>query len=444
MTVFVEDAVLRDAQQRAERLPLSAAEQRRWQEVAAYGAARDPDPNPERAAVLRELLGLPGADDQQVLAAAGRLLSDAVTGGGVVDQDQSAERATQLYALCRQWFEADVDAAAPLLELFTGHHRDPEGGPPEPDQELLSRLGEWLARKAGTGARLEDAAVIAGGFSRLMLDVRWTGGHGVVRIEQDGMFATEGRREASVMRILRGRGYPVPAILWEEPDPSVLGHPFFVMDFVEGRARTDEEGLDDVLRVLARLYGLGQAAVDEVAALDGLPAGCEPEQVIEAQLRHWHDVYSSAATYPIPLLERGFAWLRANLRPTGPSVVVHGDPGPGNALQDASGVAAVIDWELAHAGDAAEDWAYLALIRGRRLGSPQQWKDRIAATTGVAYDEATWRAWEAFNSVKGACVNLTALDVFRRTARPTPDLLAIGVAVHLRFLARAVELTAAQ
>jgi aminoglycoside phosphotransferase (APT) family kinase protein len=291
---------------------------------------------------------------------------------------------------------------------------------------------------------LEDVTVISGGFSRLMLDVHWTGGHGVVRIEQDGMFATEGRREASVMRILRARGYPVPAILWEEPDPGVLGHPFFVMEYVEGRARTDDEGLDDVLRTLARLYGLGQAAVDEVAALDGIPAGCEPERAIEAQLRHWHDVYLSAVTYPIPLLERGFAWLRANLRATGPSVIVHGDPGPGNALADAAGVAAVIDWELAHVGDAAEDWAYLALIRGRRLGSPQQWKDRIAATTGVTYDERTWRAWEAFNSVKGACVNLTALDVFRRTARPTPDLLAIGVAVHLRFLARAVELTAAQ
>ena len=38
-------------------------------------------------------------------------------------------------------------------------------------------------------------------------------------------------------------------------------------------------------------------------------------------------------------------------------------------------------------------------------------------------------------------MNLTALDVFRRSAAPTPDLLAIGVAVHLRFLARALELT---
>ena len=436
MTVFVDDTTLRDARDRAARLPLGPAEQQRWRDIAAYGAARRPDPNAERSAVLRELLSLPAADDRAVLDAGGRLLGAAVTG----DAGPTA-LATQVHALCLRWFDEDVKEAAPLLELFTGHHRAPEGGPPQADPELVSKLARWLARRAGAGARIENVAVISGGFSRLMLDVRWTGGHGVVRIEQDGMFATEGRREAAVMRILRARGYPVPAVSWEETDPGVLGHPFFVMEYVAGRAGTDDQGLDDMVRSLAQLHGLGKEAVDEVAALDGLPAGSEPDQAIDAQLRHWHDVYRSAVDYPIPLLERSFAWLRTNLRATAPSVIVHGDPGPGNALQNEDGVAAVIDWELAHAGDAAEDWAYLALIRGRRLASPQSWKARLAATVGVEYDEQTWQAWEAFNSVKGACVNLTALDVFRRTARPTPDLLAIGVAVHLRFLSRAVELT---
>jgi aminoglycoside phosphotransferase (APT) family kinase protein len=437
MTVFVEDAVLRDVQQRAARLPLSAEEQQRWQEVAGYGAARRPDPNPDRAAVLRDLLGVPGADDREVFEAAGRLLGDAVTGSA-----GQSELDEQVHALCLQWFDEDVKEAAPLLQLFTGHHRDPQGGPPQADPELVGGLADWLTQRAGTGTRLEDVSVISGGFSRLMLDARWTGGHGVVRIEQDGMFGTEGSREAAVMRILRAQGYPVPAILWEEPDPGVLGHPFFVMEYVDGRARTDDEGLDDMLRAMARLHGLGPMAVDGVAALDGLPPGSQPEQAISAQLRHWHDVYRSAAPYPIPLLERGFGWLRARLRATGPSVIVHGDPGPGNALQNETGVAAVIDWEFAHAGDAAEDWAYLALIRGRRLGTPEYWKARLASTVAVEYDEQTWLAWEAFNSVKGACVNLTALDVFRRTARPTPDLLAIGVAVHLRFLGQVVRLTA--
>jgi aminoglycoside phosphotransferase (APT) family kinase protein len=438
VTVFVDDTTLRDARDRASRLPLGPAEQQRWREVAAYGAARRPDPNPQRAAVLRDLLGLPAADDREALEAAGRLLGDAVTGDA-----GSAALARQVHALCLQWFDEDVKEAAPLLELFTGHHRDPEGGPPQADPELVGRLARWFTERSGPGARLNDVTVISGGFSRLMLDVRWTGGRGVVRIEQDGMFATEGRREAAAMRVLRAHGYPVPAVLWEESDPGVLGHPFFVMEHVAGRARTDDEGLDDMLRSLARLHNLGRQAADEIAALDGLAAGGEPELAISAQLRHWHDVYRSAVEYPIPLLERGFAWLRANLRATGPSVVVHGDPGPGNALQDSGGVAAVIDWEFAHAGDAAEDWAYLALIRGRRLGSPESWKVRLAAAVDVGFDEPTWQAWEAFNSVKGACVNLTALDVFRRTARPTPDLLAIGVAVHLRFLRRAVELTGA-
>jgi aminoglycoside phosphotransferase (APT) family kinase protein len=436
MTVFVDNATLRDARDRAARLPLRPVEQQRWQEVATYGASRRPDPNPDRAAALRSLLDMPGADDLQVFEAASRLLGDEVTGSTA-----TPDLAWQVHGLCRQWFDEDFEEAAPLLELFTGHHRDPEGGPPQADPDLVSKLAPWLARRAGAGARIEDVNVISGGFSRLMLDLRWTSGRGVVRIEQDGMFATEGRREAAAMRILRARGYPVPAILWEETDARVLGHPFFVMEHVAGQARTDDEGIDDMLRALARLHGLGPETVNQIGALDGLAAGASPEQAIDAQLRHWHGVYRSAVDYPIPLLERGFAWLRTNLRATGRPVVVHGDPGPGNALQDERGVAAVIDWELAHAGDAAEDWAYLALIRGRRLGSPQSWKARLAATVGVAYDEPTWRAWEAFNSVKGACVNLTALDVFRRAARPTPDVLAIAVGVHLRFLGRVIELT---
>jgi aminoglycoside phosphotransferase (APT) family kinase protein len=196
-----------------------------------------------------------------------------------------------------------------------------------------------------------------------------------------------------------------------------------------------------MLRSLADLHRLERGVVDEVAALDGVPAGSGAERAIEAQLEHWHQVYRAAMPTPIPLLEHGFAWLRQHLPPTGPTVIVHGDPGPGNALQNDQGVAAVIDWEFAHAGDAAEDWAYLALIRGRKLAGPAEWKERIAATVGVRFDEPTWLAWEVYNNVKGACVNLTALDVFRRSARPNPDLLAIGVAVHLRFLRRVIELT---
>lgn len=433
MTAFVDEATVRAAHDRAARLPLGPVDTKRWERLIECAAARPVDPTSERAAALRSLLDAPEATDAEIMAEAADLLARQLA-------TPVEPRAEQVLAMCLEWFRADVAAAAPLLELFTGHHKDPEGGPPVLDPELERRLGVWLGNRVGPDIRIESASVLSGGFSRLMVDLRWTGGRGVVRIEQDGMFATEGVREVAAMRAVRAAGYPAPAVLWEERDPTALGAPFFVMEHVDGAARTDDAGIDDMLRALVALHRLDRRAVRTIAALDGVAPDFGPDAAIEAQLRHWHDVYRAAVPCPIPLLERAFAWLRRNLRPTGPSVVVHGDPGPGNALQNEHGVAAVIDWEFTHAGDAAEDWAYLALIRGRRLAGPADWKARLAATVGVSYDEATWLAWEVYNNVKGACVNLTALDVFRRAARPNPDLLAIGIAVHLRFLARAVEL----
>ncbi|GAB2485847.1 phosphotransferase family protein [Jatrophihabitans fulvus] len=386
MTAFLGRDEIRDAYERAQAHDLTPVERRRWQLVLEHADARPK-----------------------------------IGGSG------------------RDRLAAEVAAAAPLLELFTGHHRDPEGGPPPLDPELVERLRVWFATRSLT---LRQVSVIAGGFSRLMLDARWDdadggSGHGVVRVEQGGLFATDGAREVAVMRAVAAHGYPVPEVLWQEPDPGALGQPFFVMSFVAGAARTDADGVDDVVRSLAALHALD--AADELAALDGL-AGRPPEALLAGQLDRWHAVYREALADELPVLEECFEWLQARLHPTGPSVAVHGDPGPGNVLQDARGVTAVIDWEFAHAGDPAEDWAYLALIRGRRIAGPDEWKQRLRRVVDIGYDEATWRAWETYNQVKGACVNLTALEVFRTSPNPTPDLLAIGTAVHLRFLARAVEL----
>jgi aminoglycoside phosphotransferase (APT) family kinase protein len=436
VTAFVDVATVRAARDRAAQLPLAATEQERWDRTVAYATAHAVDPSAERARELAGLLGIGDAPVADVFGAAGRVLAGELTG-------TPGEHADDVRRRCVEWFDADVQAAAPLLELFTGHHQDPAGGPPRVDPELLRRLGTWLGTKLGRAVEIEQARMISGGFSRLMLDVEWTGGRGVVRIEQYGMFGTEGGREVAAMTALREAGYPVPAVLWAEDDSAVLGNPFFVMEFVDGAARTDDAGVEDMLRSVAELHRLDGAVVDRVAALDGVAAGAEAELVIDAQLQHWRELYLAAVGCPIPLLERGFAWLAQHLRPTGPPVVVHGDPGPGNALQHDGGVAAVIDWEFAHAGDAAEDWAYL-LIRGRRLASPTEWKARIAATVGVGFSDDQWLAWEVYNNVKGACVNLTALGVFARTPQPNPDLLAIGIAVHLRFLSRVVDLTGAR
>ena len=121
----------------------------------------------------------------------------------------------------------------------------------------------------------------------------------------------------------------------------------------------------------------------------------------------------------------------------------HRDAGPGNALFDPDRGLTTIDWEFAHVGDAAEDWAYLALIRGRRIMDGDAWKTRLADVAGVSYSTEQWRAWLANNHLRGACVNLSARSVFERGPRRTADQLAIGVAVHLRFLTQLAEITCA-
>ena len=60
------------------------------------------------------------------------------------------------------------------------------------------------------------------------------------------------------------------------------------------------------------------------------------------------------------VLESGFAWLRSNAALLDDRVsIVHGDCNLRNVLVDNGRVSALLDWELAHAGHAAEDLAYI-------------------------------------------------------------------------------------
>src|SRR5437870_7756662 len=55
-----------------------------------------------------------------------------------------------------------------------------------------------------------------------------------VYLKPDAMFQSRVMRELS-----RHPGVPVPTVLFDEPDPAILGSPFFVMKHVEGRIPAD-------------------------------------------------------------------------------------------------------------------------------------------------------------------------------------------------------------
>ena len=336
------------------------------------------------------------------------------------------------------WLAVDVAAAAPLMGAFTSHDTSIEHQAVSVAEVERGHLARWLAEQAGEPVEVIDATVIGGGFSRRMwratirqadVDRRV-----IVRIEQGGMFGTDSVTEVRSMRALREAGFSVPAVEAVEETGRILGEPFFVMEEVPGVVRLDDQGLDDIIRSVVELHRVPVSVMDA--------SGRSPEQVVSDNIEGWRRMYRRHAP-ELPLVEHGADWLHEHLRPTGPSVIVHGDAGPGNALFDEDRGLTTIDWEFAHVGDAAEDWAYLALIRGRRIMDGAAWKARLREVAGIEYSDDQWRMWLAYNHFRGACVNLSARSVFERGPRRTVDQLAIGVAVHLRFLSQLTDITCA-
>lgn len=426
MSVRIADQELAEAIARAHAAAdIAHGDVSQWAGIEKYAATRGADPTPARAEAIIELLGLPAGTS-------GDVAYEAAAQAMLADFGPSPLR-DQLVA----WSREDFTVAEPLLAVFTGHGTDVEHPVIDVPPEELVNLAAWLSTEHGAPVEILRAEIIGGGFSRRMwrttVSIDGSQRNVIVRIEQGGMFGTETMTEVAAMRGLLEAGYRVPAIAHVEPTGSVLGEPFFVMEEVRGEVRLDDAGLDDIIRSVADLHTVPVSAIDD--------SGRSAEQVISNNIDGWLALYRTHAPMPIPLIEQGAAWLRANLQPTGPSVIVHGDAGPGNALFDAEDGLTVLDWEFAHVGDAAEDWAYLALIRGRRTMSAGDWKARLTETIGLEYTDLQWRNWLAYNHFRGACVNLTALTVFTEGSHRTADQLAIGIAVHLRFLGQLLDIT---
>lgn len=306
---------------------------------------------------------------------------------------------------------------------------------------MREALTSWIAEQLDDGSDLVDIHRIATGHSRAMWYVEFGGGQRfVARVEQGGVFGTSGAEEFAMMDAARALGCPVARVRWNEPTAAVIGQPFFVMDFVDSVSVGREDRsmsaaiADEFVATLHRLHGG-----------DWRAAGLDPDSGVNAnvqQIERWYRTYRKASSRCVPLLEEAKAWLIQRAPECAKPGIVHGDPGPGNFLHDGSRIVALTDWEFAHIGDPIEDWAYLISMRGSRTMAVDEWRHLIGRHTGVTIDDDLLRYWTAFNLFKGACANLTCLDVFTGANR-APNMAIIGTALQQSFLRRLVDLVGA-
>jgi aminoglycoside phosphotransferase (APT) family kinase protein len=174
-------------------------------------------------------------------------------------------------------------------------------------------------------------------------------------------------REARLQIALAEAGVRVPRVLAVCEDESVLGVPFYVMEYLEGTVVTDRvpPGLDSPEE--RRLLGLELVdALAELHAVDlastGLAGFGRATGYLERQVRRFTGLWEANATRELPAVTELGAWLDAQRPESGEATVVHGDYRLGNllvSLDAPARVVAILDWELATIGDPLADLGYL-------------------------------------------------------------------------------------
>jgi aminoglycoside phosphotransferase (APT) family kinase protein len=172
-------------------------------------------------------------------------------------------------------------------------------------------------------------------------------------------------REYRIIDALGPTPVPVPEAYASCADDSVIGAPFYVMEFVDGivlndvrsAQRLDESARHRVnLSVVDAQVALHAVDVDDV----GLGDLARRDDYIGRQLRRWYRQYEAQQTDDLPGITRMYELLTAKMPEQRESTIVHGDLRSGNCVIDENGeVRAVLDWELCTLGDPLADIGYL-------------------------------------------------------------------------------------
>ncbi|MEV0431705.1 phosphotransferase family protein [Nocardia sp. NPDC050413] len=244
----------------------------------------------------------------------------------------------------------------------------------------LGRLSTWLRGQLPEAGPALSGSLIAGGKSNLTYAVTDGTSRWIVRRPPLGhVLATahDMAREYRVMAALQHTDVPVPTMYALCQDDTVLGAPFYVMEYVEGTpyrtaAELRELGPErtraistDLIDTLAVLHAVDPAAV-------GLADFGRPEGFLERQVRRWKKQLDASHTRDLPLAEELHTLLAADVPAESAVGIVHGDYRLDNVLTDPRDrLAAVVDWEMATLGDPLTDLA-LMVVYGRlaaRAGS---------------------------------------------------------------------------
>jgi len=292
----------------------------------------------------------------------------------------------------------------------------------------LSGLKRFLdERKLGDTANLRSENISFGHSNEVHL-IHFGGNSWALRRPPRGPLlptAHDMMREYRVLKALQNTPVPVPRMYASCDDPSYIGAPFYLMEYMRGEVvRADN---NNFVKTVELRRSVSRQMVEVLAALqsvDWRAAGLEgfgrSEGYLERQLNRWSDQLERTIphTRPLPVMEQVKEWLRAHLPESPAPTIVHGDYKLDNLMFDpkTARAIAVLDWEMAVLGPREMDaaWIIFAHMVFQELaglaslpGLPGVLReDDVRATykrlTGVELGDLQW--FYAYSGLMWACV----------------------------------------
>jgi aminoglycoside phosphotransferase (APT) family kinase protein len=271
--------------------------------------------------------------------------------------------------------------------------------------------------------------------------------------------------EWRAMEALVASPVPVPPLLFHEPEPAVLGRPFYVMGHVDGRVPPMAPSYH-VAGFMAEELGAAQRAelwFDGLAALSTLHAvdchrgfdflrrprrGARGFDQYLDWVRDWYVWMRGGREYPI--VEAALGHLFANKPRDAPDCVLWGDARIGNVIfGDGNRVGALLDWEMAALGPGEVDLAWWVVMdhllsEGLELPRLAGLPDRSESI--AFYERARGRPvehveyYEVFAALRFALVLIRATERYRSVGLVAPDTTFASNSPPMRLLAQQLGL----
>lgn len=292
--------------------------------------------------------------------------------------------------------------------------------------ELAQRLEAFLRAQnpGGFDVEIEELQRVSGGNARtawafdLVLDGQATMPCIMLMQAGAGQLESDLASEYRVLEALNGTDVPSPRALWLDADGSALGSPTVIMERVIGvtdilALRAPEPAGRNRAIALAFADAAAKLHTVDVQGLGFLRSPTRETAAVE-QVALWEAQFLKHRMEPHPAIAFAFGWLKTHTPAAERISLVHGDYRLGNFLFEDERITALLDWEMAHLGDPAEDiaWAYRSLWTPEMHLPLDAFVARYHAAGGPTIRPESLLFYRLFGEIKHAVISLTAARSF--------------------------------